>query len=71
MSKMLKKACFSASFIMVVVLVISAPVSGETKYPEGIELYPAIYGAFSELYPNARYRSIDFYNNTYTYWNNR
>jgi len=43
----------------------SAPAA-KTAYPTGTELYPAVYGTFSQLYPNARYLNIDFYNNSYT-----
>ena len=43
----------------------SAPAA-RPAYPTGTELYPAVYGAFSELYPNAKYLDIDFYNNKYT-----
>jgi hypothetical protein len=35
-------------------------------YPSGTELYPAVYGTISEMFPRARYASIDFYNNSYT-----
>ena len=43
----------------------SAPAA-KTAYPTGTELYPAVYGTFSQLYPNARYLDINFYNNSYT-----
>lgn len=44
---------------------MSAPAAKQA-YPTGTEMYPAIYGTFSELYPNARYLEIDFYDNKYT-----
>jgi hypothetical protein len=43
----------------------SAPAA-KPAYPSGTELYPAVYGTFSQLYPNARYLDINFYNNSYT-----
>jgi len=39
---------------------------GEQKYPSGTEFYPAVYGAITELYPDAKFFNIDFYNNSYT-----
>jgi len=67
--KMAKKNFFSAAIFIIAVLVLGsfawAASPPKQVYPGGTELYPAIYGTFSELYPNARYASIDFYNNSY------
>jgi hypothetical protein len=66
---MTRKGFFMAVIVAVALLVfagcVSAPVAKQA-YPTGTELYPAIYGTFSELYPNAKYLDIDFYNNSYT-----
>ena len=35
------------------------------NYPAETALYPAVYGTISELYPDARFLDIDFYNNSY------
>ena len=62
------KRFFKAAIFIIALLVIgscvSAPVAKQS-YPTGTEIYPAVYGAFSELYPNAKYLDIDFYNNKY------
>jgi hypothetical protein len=65
---MKKKGIFTVLIIcsLVFVSVISAAPASKQTYPSGKEFYPAVYGTFSELYPNARYTSIDFYNNSYT-----
>ncbi|GBU27785.1 hypothetical protein R84B8_01326 [Treponema sp. R8-4-B8] len=34
-------------------------------FPQEKEMYPAVYGAMAELYPNMPYLGIDFYNNVY------
>jgi len=66
---MAKKSLFSAAIFIIAVLVLGsfawAASAPKQIYPSGTELYPAVYGTFSELYPNARYASIDFYNNSY------
>jgi len=66
---MKKKGVFSAAIFIIALLVlggcVSAPVA-KKAYPTGTEMYPAVYGVFTELYPNARYLNIDFYNNKYT-----
>jgi hypothetical protein len=66
---MTKKGFFMAAIVAVTLLAFagcaSAPAAKQA-YPTGTELYPAIYGTFSELYPNAKYLDIDFYNNSYT-----
>jgi len=46
--------------------IAASKTNSKPAYPAGTELYPAIYGTFSQLYPNARYLDIDFYNNSYT-----
>lgn len=65
---MSKKRFFCAIILVIALLVlgscVSAPVAKQA-YPGGVEMYPAVYGTFSELYPNARYLDIDFYNNKY------
>ncbi|MDR2717036.1 MAG: hypothetical protein LBB89_03085 [Treponema sp.] len=66
---MAKKSFFWAAIFVIVALVLGSCVSASVvkqAYPTGVELYPAVYGTFSEMYPNAKYTSIDFYNNTYT-----
>ena len=65
---MVKRIFFTAAILIAALLVIgscvSAPVAKQA-YPTGTEIYPAVYGTFSELYPNAKYLDIDFYNNKY------
>ena len=65
---MVKKRLFSAAIFIIALLVlgscVSAPVAKQA-YPTGTELYPAVYGTFSELYPKAKFLDIDFYNNKY------
>jgi len=65
---MARKGFFSAAIFIVALLVlgscVSAPVAKQA-YPTGTELFPAVYGAFSELYPKAKFLDIDFYNNKY------
>ncbi|MDR0321164.1 MAG: hypothetical protein LBI28_06650 [Treponema sp.] len=68
----MKKKWFLMTAIAVVVLLVTSSCfslggtpAEKQPYPTGTELYPAIYGTFSELYPNARYLDIDFYNNKY------
>jgi hypothetical protein len=66
---MAKKGLFMAAIVVVALLVLagrSSPPVAKQAYPTGTELYPAIYGTFSELYPKAKYLDIDFYNNSYT-----
>ena len=65
------KRNFSRKAMIVIALLvfgafIAAPAAGQA-YPSGKEFYPAVYGTFTELYPNARCTNIDFYNNTYTF----
>jgi len=65
---MARKGFFSAAIFIIALLVlgscVSAPVAKQA-YPTGTELYPAVYGTFSELYPKAKFLDIDFYNNKY------
>jgi hypothetical protein len=65
---MARKGSFSAAIVIIALLVLgscmSAPAAKQA-YPTGTELYPAVYGAFSELYPKAKFLDIDFYNNKY------
>ena len=67
---MAKKLLFRAAILIVALLVLggclSAPAAKGTAYPQDKDIYPAIYGAFIELYPNAKFLDIDFYNNKYT-----
>ena len=67
---MAKKLLFRAAILVVALLVLggclSAPSAKGTAYPQDKDIYPAIYGAFTELYPNAKFLDIDFYNNKYT-----
>jgi len=64
------KKNFSLSEVVVIsLLVFGFCVSAnaqEQTYPSGKEFYPAVYGAFSEMHPNAKFLKIDFYNNSYT-----
>jgi len=66
--KMARKGFLSAAIFIIALLVLgscmSAPVAKQV-YPTGTELYPAVYGTFSELYPKAKFLDIDFYNNKY------
>jgi hypothetical protein len=66
---MTKKVFFVTAIVAVTLLVsvscTSTPVERQA-YPTGTEMYPAIYGTFSELYPRAKFLEIDFYNNKYT-----
>jgi len=66
--KMVKKGFFSAAIFIIALLVLGSCVSApaaKQAYPTGTELYPAVYGTFSELYPKAKFLDIDFYNNKY------
>jgi hypothetical protein len=66
--KMVKKGLFSAAIFIIALLVLGSCVSApaaKQAYPTGTELYPAVYGTFSELYPKAKFLDIDFYNNKY------
>jgi len=58
------KGLFSQA-IMVVALMVSGALHAQ-NYPTEREFYPAVYGAISQLYPDAKYLDIDFYNNSYT-----
>ena len=66
---MVKKRFFGAAILIIALLVLggcfSAPAAKGTAYPQDKDIYPAVYGAFSELYSNAKYLDIDFYNNKY------
>ena len=64
------KKSFSLSIMIVSLFLtfgvcVSVHAQGQT-YPSGKEFYPAVYGAFSEMYPDAKFLKIDFYNNSYT-----
>jgi len=58
------KGLFSSA-VMAFALLVSGTALAQS-YPSGKEFYPAVYGAISELYPDAKYLNIDFYGNTYT-----
>jgi len=67
----MKKKGFSFAAMTVIAMLVfgvfmAIPAFGQAAYPADTALYPAVYGAFLELYPNARYINIDFYNDTYT-----
>ncbi|MCL2440548.1 MAG: hypothetical protein FWD14_02285 [Treponema sp.] len=63
----MKKKSFLLKAAALLVFGICALIpAAAQQYPADTAFYPSVYGAFSELYPNARYLSIDFYNNTYT-----
>jgi len=64
---MAKKSFFSPAIFIIAALVLGSCASAPVKqtYPTGMELYPAVYGTFSEMFPKARYAEIDFYNNSY------
>jgi hypothetical protein len=68
---MAKKGFFPAAVLTLgvtlasVIGCASAPAEQQT-YPTGTEMYPAVYGAISELHPKVKYADIDFYNNKYT-----
>jgi len=53
-------------FLFMVFGVCVSIFAQEQTYPSGKEFFPAVYGTFSEMYPNARFLKIDFYNNSYT-----
>ena len=68
---MVKKNFFWTAILIIALLVLggcfSTPAAKETAYyHQDKDIYPAIYGAFTELYPNAKFLDIDFYNNKYT-----
>jgi hypothetical protein len=68
--KMAKKNLFWAAILIIAALVVGSCVSAPVEkqaYPTGTEMYPSIYGTFTELYPKAMYLDIDFYNNKYTF----
>ena len=73
---MVKKRFFKAAICIAALLVIGGCTSLFTmnqtaaqiekrNYPAETALYPAVYGTISELYPDARFLNIDFYNNSY------
>jgi len=65
--KMINHGIAIIGIVIVAFFSIAASKSAsKPTYPTGTELYPAIYGAFSQLYPNARFLDINFYNNSYT-----
>jgi len=58
------KGLFSSA-VIVIALMVSGAVHAQ-NYPSEKEFYPAVYGAIAQLYPDAKYLDIDFYNNSYT-----
>jgi len=67
---MTKKRVSLFATVTVVLLILlgcfSAPKAVEKAvFPTDKEMFPAVYGAMLELYPNMPYLGIDFYNNTY------
>ncbi|MCL2175824.1 MAG: hypothetical protein FWB73_07250 [Treponema sp.] len=67
---MTKRGYSIRAITVIVMLIIGAFVvmpAAAQAYPSGVEFYPAVYGAFSELYPRAKYLEIDFYNNSFTF----
>lgn len=67
---MSKKIVLLFAMVGAVLLVLLGCVSMSTTvekivFPAEKEMYPAVYGAMIELYPNMPYLGIDFYNNSY------
>jgi hypothetical protein len=58
--------CMVTAMLSLSLMVCFTTPAAVTQYPVGTEMYPAVYGTFQELYPNAWYLNIDFYNNKYT-----
>jgi len=56
----------TAIAVLIFGVFMAVPAFGQDVYPADTALYPALYGAFLELYPNARYINIDFHNNSFT-----
>ncbi|MCL2266014.1 MAG: hypothetical protein FWC22_08235 [Treponema sp.] len=69
----MKKERYSVCIIIIILSLIfsncaSAPTTGSGQpYPSDTAFYPAVYGAFKDLFPNARYQNINFYNDIYTF----
>jgi hypothetical protein len=64
-----KRVCLFAT-VAVVLFILLGCISGPTAaqkvvFPAEKEMFPAVYGAMLELYPNMPYLGIDFYNNNY------
>ncbi|MDR2561538.1 MAG: hypothetical protein LBC63_07190 [Holophagales bacterium] len=55
-------------FALAAAVLLFSGVQGQaqSKYPTEKEFFPAVYGAVAEMFPKARYLSIDFYNNSFT-----
>jgi hypothetical protein len=61
-----RETFFVTGVVVLLVLLgcVSAPKE-KAVFPQEKEMYPAVYGAMVELYPNMPYLGIDFYNNSY------